>query len=61
MIVTYGILNSDNVHIDVSNTLQGAKNYATRNDYSKVSKRVGYNVVGQWEKINSKWFKKQNN
>lgn len=40
----YGILDSDNVHHDVSKTERGAKIYATRNGYNKVSKRVGYNA-----------------
>ena len=51
----YGILNSDGIHTDVSNTLQGAKKYATLHGYKKVSKRVGYNAqlvalkkYGQW-------------
>ena len=52
----YGVLNRNNEHIDVSNTLQGAKCYATRNDYKKISLRIGYNVVKQWQKISSKWI-----
>lgn len=38
----YGVLNKEGIHIDVSNTLQGAKNFATRNSYNRVSKRMGY-------------------
>lgn len=36
---TYGIINRDGIHIDVSNSEKGAKNFATRNGYTKVSIR----------------------
>lgn len=54
----YGVLDSNNCHIDTSKTLQGAKNYATRNGYDKVSIRYnsGYNVQVVAEKINNKWL-----
>ena len=57
MITMYGILDRDNVHHDVSKSLLGAKQYATRNGYSIVSKRVGYNAypVAVKNLINSKW------
>lgn len=51
----YGVTNKDGVHTDVSLTLLGAKQYATRNGYSKVSKRVGYNARIISEKTNGKW------
>ncbi len=51
----YGVINSEGTHTDVSNTLLGAKQYATRNDYKAVSKRVGYNAMIVAEKINGKW------
>jgi len=51
----YGILNGDDCLIDTSLTLQGAKVYATKNGYNKVGKRIGYNVVRIWEKVNNKW------
>ena len=38
----YGVLNNEEIHTDVSNTLLGAKQYATRNGYNKVSARIGY-------------------
>jgi len=43
---TYGIINDDNCHIDVSKTERGAKNYATRHGYTAVSRRFnnGYQV-----------------
>ena len=43
---TYGILNNDNCHIDVSKTERGAKNYATRHGFTAVSRRFnnGYHV-----------------
>jgi hypothetical protein len=59
---TYGILNREDVHIDVSISEKGAKNYATRNGYKKVSIRYhnGYvvkliaekNSRGKWIKVN---------
>lgn len=52
----YGILNKDNCHIDTSNTLQGAKNYATRNGYKKVSKRIGYNSQLICKKVAKNWI-----
>ena len=55
MTKAYGILNRERNHIDVSNSLHGAKCYATRNNYKEVSKRVGYNVTKVWSKINNKW------
>lgn len=51
----YGVVNREDVHIDVSNTLLGAKNYATRHGYTRVSKRVGYNALIIAEKLNNKW------
>ena len=53
----YGVLDSNNCHIDVSNSEKGAKNYATRHGYNKVSIRFncGYNVQVIAEKINNKW------
>ena len=53
----YGIINRDNALIDVSNTLLGAKQYATRNDYKKVGYRVEYNVIETWTKVKNKWVK----
>ena len=55
MIVMYGIINAHGVHIDVSNSLLGAKQYATRNGYDKVSKRLGYNAMTIARKVNNKW------
>lgn len=54
---TYGVLNSENVHTDVSNTLKGAKRYATLNGYTKVSIRYNGGYVAELiaEKINGKW------
>jgi len=50
----YGVVHND-AHMDVSNTLLGAKQYATRNGYEEVSKRVGYNAVVIARKTNGKW------
>ena len=53
----YGILDSNNCHIDVSLTERGAKNYATRHGYSKVSIRFngGYHAEVVAVKNNGKW------
>ena len=53
----YGVTNSEGVHTDVSNTLRGAKNYATRHNYTKVSIRFngGYVCSVVAEKVGSKW------
>jgi hypothetical protein len=55
---TYGVVNSKGVHTDVSKSERGAKSYATRNNYTKVSIRYnsGYvvkviaekNTTGKW-------------
>lgn len=50
----YGVL-SNNVHVDVSTTLRGAKNFATRNEYIVVTKRIGYNACKVAKKLNGKW------
>lgn len=57
--VIYGVV-CDGVHTDVSTTERGAKQYATRNGYTIISYRVGYNAVICAEKINNKWVKIQN-
>lgn len=59
MIKIYGSTNNKNVHIDTSNTLLGAKQYATRNGYKNVSIRIGYNVTLLEYKQRNKWFKYQ--
>lgn len=45
MQTVYGIINSEGTHTDTSNSLLGAKQYATRNGYKEVSKRMGYTAV----------------
>lgn len=42
----YGVVNSEGIHTDVSKTEKGAKNYATRHGYNKVSIRYnsGYHI-----------------
>jgi len=54
---TYGILDSNDCHIDVSRTEKGAKRYATNHGYNKVSVRYnsGYIVEIVAEKIDGKW------
>jgi hypothetical protein len=52
----YGVI-SNGTHIDTSKTEKGAKNYATRHGYTKVSIRFncGYIAAEIAEKINGKW------
>ena len=54
---TYGIVNRDGIHIDVSNSEKGAKQYATLNGYTKVSIRYNgsSNVAVIAVKIANKW------
>lgn len=57
----YGVVNTDGVHIDVSKSEKGAKQYATINGYNKVSIRYNcsYNTLiiaqknskGNWVKV----------
>lgn len=53
----YGII-SNGIHIDVSNTERGAKQYATRNGFNIVSIRFncGYIVTEIAIKNNNKWI-----
>lgn len=55
----YGVVNRDGVHIDTSKTERGAKIYATKNGYSKVSIRFncGYIAGIIAEKVNGVWQK----
>jgi len=56
---TYGVVNSNGIHTDVSKTEKGAKNYATRHGYNKVSIRYnsGYNVDIIAIKKGTRWTK----
>ena len=53
----YGIITSRGTHIDVSNSLLGAKQYATRHHYEKVSKRNDAHYLAQIVavKTDGKW------
>lgn len=56
----YGIINSDGIHIDVSKSEKGAKQYATINGYTKVSIRYnnGYDVdIIAVKNKNGRWIK----
>ncbi len=56
----YGVVNTEGIHTDVSKSEKGAKQYATRHGYDKVSIRFhsGYTIViisvknnkGRWMK-----------
>ena len=54
---TYGVNTLNNGYIDVSNTLLGAKQYATRNGYDAVYIRYnnGYHVDKVAIKTGNKW------
>jgi plastocyanin domain-containing protein len=58
----FGVLNADNVHTDVSKSEKGAKQYATRHGYTKVSIRYnnGYDVDIVAVKKGQKWVKYPN-
>lgn len=57
MITVYGTTDTrEGNHIDTSNTLLGAKQYATRNGLKTVSKRVGYNARIVAVKKDGKWW-----
>lgn len=53
----FGVVNSDGIHTDVSNSERGAKRYATLNGYDKVSVRYncGYVVEVVAKKVGKKW------
>ena len=57
MIKVYGSTNNENIHTDTSNTLLGAKQYATRNGLKNVSIRAGYNIELLEYKEGNKWYK----
>jgi plastocyanin domain-containing protein len=58
----YGVVNNKGEHIDVSKSEKGAKNFATRNHYNKVSIRYnsGYDVDIISVKKGRKWVKYPN-
>lgn len=61
---TFGIVyGSDNIYVDVSNTLKGAKRYATIHGYDKVGIRFncGYLCSVIAIKVNNKWVKPKKN
>lgn len=53
----YGIVNSEGVHIDISQSLNAAKAYATKHGYKQVSIRYNCGYVCEIiaEKIQNKW------
>jgi hypothetical protein len=61
MITVYGSTDNKNIHTDTSNTLLGAKQYATRNGLNNVSVRIGYKVTMLECKVFGKWFEFCNN
>ena len=59
----YGVVNSEGVHTDVSTSLRGTKNYATRNRYDMVSVRCdgSYTATVISIKVGNKWKNFNNN
>ena len=55
MIQTYGT-SINGVHTDTSNTLKGAKRYASINGLQNVTKRTGYNSFVVFNKVGNKWI-----
>ncbi len=55
MIICYGV-EINGQYMDVSNSLLGAKQYATRNGFNEVYKRAGYNVLKVAEKKEGVWL-----
>lgn len=55
---TYGVLGIEGNHIDVSKTERGAKQYATRHGYTRVSIRYNGGCVAAVisEKKGNRWF-----
>lgn len=51
----YGVLDSNDCHIDISLSLKGTKRVATRNGYKFVSVRNEYHVRVLFEKVGNKW------
>lgn len=54
----YGVLDKNDIHIDISKTEKGAKRYATLNGYEIVTVRYGYNARIIAHKITGKRWKK---
>lgn len=44
---TFGVIDSSGTHVDVSHSEKGAKNYATRHHYDKVSIRYNCGYVAE--------------
>lgn len=53
----YGVVLSDGSHSDVSTSEKGAKQYATRNGYTQVTKRAngGYHAPVIAVKVGNRW------
>ena len=52
----YGIINQEGVYLNFEyHSLKGAKIGASMRGYTQVGKRVGYNIVHVWTKINNLW------
>ena len=54
---TFGVLDKNNCHVDISNSEKSTKRYATQHGYDTISARnnSGYYVVIVAKKVNNKW------
>ena len=55
LVTMYGVVNDKLEYSDASNSLHGAKVYATRNGYDHVGFRAGYNITREWKKKEGAW------
>lgn len=53
----YGVVQSDGSHCDVSHSEKGAKQYATRNGYTQVTRRAngGYHAPVIATRVGKRW------
>lgn len=51
----YGVWNKESGHLDTSQTLRGAKLFASKNGYIVVSRREGKYTRKLAKKLNDKW------
>lgn len=55
MQIIFGVVDRAGAHVDVSKTERGAKQYATRNGYDRVTARRGYDVQIIAHRHGEKW------
>ena len=54
---TFGVLDKNNCHVDISNSEKSTKRYATKHGYDTISARLngGYHVLIVAKRVNNKW------